>query len=137
MSEDNTQSPNGNDHPKAEPGWAQKFAVAGRGIYVAVSQEKSFIAHFGITAIVLVVGFALGISRIEWCIVTLAIMAGLSCELLNTAIERLSKAITLEYNNHIRDSLDIASGAVTIISIGAATLGVLVLGNAIWESFFV
>lgn len=119
-----------------EPGWLKKFAVAGRGIYVGVSQEKSFIAHFGVTVVVIVMGFTLGISRIEWCIITLAVMAGLSTELLNTAIERLSQAITREYNPNIRDSLDIASGAVTIISIGAVVLGLLVLGNALWEWFF-
>ena len=125
-----------NNSPKHEPGWIKKFAVAGRGIYVAVSQEKSFIAHFGISAMVLVLGLALSISRIEWCIVTLAIMAGLSAELLNTAIERLALAVTREFHPDVRDSLDIASGAVTIISIGAAILGLLVLGNALFERFF-
>ena len=80
-----------------------------------------------------VTGLLLGVTRIEWCIITLAVMAGLSAELLNTAIERLSHAITREYNESIRDSLDIASGAVTITSIGATVLGVLVLGNALWD----
>tara|TARA_B100000519_G_C13938013_1_gene294722 strand:- start:69 stop:470 length:402 start_codon:yes stop_codon:yes gene_type:complete len=127
MNEDFTKLP---DH---QPGWLKKFAVAGRGIYVAVSQEKSFIAHFGVTAAVVVTGLLLGVTRIEWCIITLAVMAGLGAELLNTAIERLSHAITREYNESIRDSLDIASGAVTITSIGAAVLGVLVLGNALWD----
>lgn len=121
---------------KGNPGWFQKFAVAGRGIYVAVTQEKSFVAHFSITGIVIVMGLLLGISRIEWCIITLAVMAGLSAELLNTAIERLSLAVTKEYHPDVRDSLDIASGAVTIISIGAATLGLLILGNALWHWCF-
>ncbi|MCG8450189.1 MAG: diacylglycerol kinase family protein [Pirellulales bacterium] len=119
----------------SEPGWVKKFTVAARGLYVAVSQEKSFIPHFAITAAVVVIGFALGISRIEWCIVVLCVMAGLGMELLNTAIERLAQAITREFHPDIRDALDIASAAVLIISIGAAVLGVLVLGNALWEWF--
>ena len=117
--------------------WARKFAVAGRGLYVAVTQEKSFIIHFLVTGadlfLQIVVGLTLGISRVEWCLVTLAVMAGLGSELLNTAIERLSLAITREYNPHIRDALDIASSAVLVVSIGAAILGVLVLGNALWD----
>ena len=116
--------------------WQQKFAVAGRGIKIAVVQEKSFVFHFAVTAAVLVAGVALGISRWEWCIIVLAIMAGLSTELLNTAIEHLAKAITRETDPHIRDALDIASGAVTLIALGATVLGLLVIGNALWEFFF-
>ena len=108
------------------PGWVEKFAVAGRGLNVAMSQEKSFVAHFVVTAVVIVAGFALGISKSEWCIIVLCMMAGLSTELLNTAIERLAKAITRETNPHIRDALDIASGAVLIITIGAVVLGSMV-----------
>ena len=120
----------------ASPGWIQTFAVAGRGIKISVTQEKSFIAHFAITAGVIVAGLALGISRWEWCVVVLCVMAGLGTELLNTSIERLSKAVTQEYDPHVRDALDIASGAVSIVAIGAALLGALVLGNALWEFMF-
>lgn len=116
--------------------WRQKFAVAGRGIRLAVAQEKSFVFHFSVTAGVLVAGLVLGISRIEWCIIVLAIMAGLSTELLNTAIEYLAKAVTREFNPHIRDALDVASGAVSSIALGAVVLGLLVIGNALVEFFF-
>jgi diacylglycerol kinase (ATP) len=108
------------------PGWVEKFAVATRGLNVAMCQEKSFLGHFLATALVIVAGFVLGISKTEWLIVVLSMMAGLSTELLNTSIERLAKAITLETNPHIRDALDIASGAVLIITIGATVLGSLV-----------
>ena len=117
------------------PTWAEKFAVAWRGVRIAFTGEVSFVAHFVITGIVLVVGVALGISRLEWCLVVLCIMAGLSSELLNTSIEHIARATTQEYDPHIRDALDIASAAVLIISIGAAILAVLVLGNACWEKF--
>jgi diacylglycerol kinase (ATP) len=106
--------------------WVDKFAVAGRGLNVAMTQEKSFLGHFLATAVVIVAGFVLGITKTEWLIVVLCIMSGLSTELLNTAIERLAKAITQETNPHIRDALDIASAAVLIISLGAVVLGSMV-----------
>lgn len=106
--------------------WVEKFAVAGRGINVAMTQEKSFFGHFLAAAVVIVLGFVLGMTAIEWCIVVLSMMAGLSTELLNTAIERLAKAITRETNPYIRDALDIASSAVLIITIGAIVLGSIV-----------
>jgi len=106
--------------------WVEKFGVAARGLNVAMSQEKSFLGHFLAAALVIVVGFVLGISKTEWLIVVLSMMAGLSTELLNTAIERLAKAITRETDPNIRDALDIASGAVLIITIGAVVLGSMV-----------
>jgi len=138
MGEDSTNTENESGEQRRDPpGWAEKFSVAGRGLFVAMSQEKSFVGHFVVTAAVLAAGLALGISRLEWCIIVLCMMAGLSTELLNTAIERLSLAVTQEFNPHIRDALDIASGAVLIISLGASALGALVLGDALWRYFVI
>lgn len=116
--------------------WYDKFAVAFRGMWIAISQEKSFIGHFGIAAGVIVAGALLGISKMEWCVVVLCMMAGLSVELLNTSVERLAKVVTREYNPHVRDALDIASGAVMIITIGASVLGTVILGGALWRVVF-
>ena len=117
------------------PTWKQKFVVAGRGLLVAVTEENSFLAHFAITAGVIVAGVLLGLEKWEWCVIVLCVMAGLSTELLNTAIERLAKVITREYHPEIRNALDIASAAVLIISIGAAILGLTILGSALWRFF--
>lgn len=118
------------------PGWVEKFGVAARGINVAISQEKSFLGHFLAAGVVIAAGFALGMSSLEWCIVVLSMMAGLSTELLNTAIERLAKAITRETNPYIRDALDIASAAVLIITIGAFVLGSVVFMPKIGRLIF-
>ena len=107
-------------------GWVDKFAVAGRGLNVALTQEKSFVGHFVAAAGVIIGGFALDIEKTEWMVVVLCMMAGLSTELLNTSIERVSKAITQETNPYIRDALDIASASVLIITIGAIVLGSMV-----------
>lgn len=123
------------DRQTENPTWKQKFVVAGRGLWVAVSEENSFIAHFAITAGVIVAGALLGLEKWEWCVIVLCVMAGLSTELLNTAIERLAKVITREYHPEIRNALDIASAAVLIISIGAAILGLTILGSALWRFF--
>jgi diacylglycerol kinase (ATP) len=136
MNNDSTNaSPEPSENQFQLTSWKQKFGVAGRGIKIAVLQEKSFIFHFSVTGLVLAAGFALGITRVEWCIIVLAIMAGLTTELLNTSIEYLAKAITREHNPHIRDALDVASGAVSTVAIGAIVLGLLVIGNALWVYF--
>lgn len=118
------------------PNWGEKFAVAVRGVSVAITQEKSFLGHFLAAAVAIVAGFVLKIDKTEWCLVVLCMMAGLSTELLNSAIERLAKVITRENNPLIRDALDIASGAVFIITVGAFVLGLVVFAPKVGAIIF-
>ena len=53
----------------------------------------------------------------------------MTAELFNSALEQLAKAITKEEDPHVRNGLDIASGAVLVAAIGAAVIGLLVLGS--------
>jgi len=81
-------------------------------------------------------GLALGISRLDWCIVFLTITFVLSVEMCNTAIEHLARAVTLEDHPELRDALDIAAGAVFIAAMGALVMAVLVLGVPLWKLVF-
>ena len=77
----------------------------------------------------MIVGWVLGISRTEWCLLILCIALVMTAELFNSALEQLAKAITKEEDPHVRNGLDIASGAVLVAAIGAAVIGLLVLGS--------
>ena len=83
--------------------------------------------------LVVLAGAVLGISRIEWCLVILCIAAVLSAELFNTSIERLAKTINQETSKDIRDALDMASGAVLVVSLAAAGVGIVVLGRTLLQ----
>ncbi len=109
--------------------WWNRFAVACRGIKIAARLEVSFFVHLFVATAVLLAGAALKITRWEWCLITLCIASVLSAELLNTSLERIARVVTREENQDIRDSLDIASGAVLVAAIGAAVVGTLILGT--------
>jgi len=113
--------------------WVRRFGNACRGIKLAIRAEASFFIHLFVTVIVVLAGGVLGISRIEWCLVMLCVAAVLSAELINTAIERLAKAITQEINRDIRDALDMASGAVLVVALAAAGVGIVVLGRPLLQ----
>lgn len=57
-------------------------------------------------------------------------------ELMNSAIEALSRAVTLEYDERIRDALDIASGAVLVVSLGSAVIGSMIFLPKLLQLFF-
>ena len=123
------------EHPKSlrELSWPQRFAVAARGIKFAVCTEATLPVHLCATVVVLITTWVLQCSRIEWCLLILCIGTVLAAELFNTALEHLARAITQEENPHIRNALDIASGAVLVTALTAATLGSIVLGACLFK----
>ncbi|HEX3727486.1 MAG TPA: diacylglycerol kinase [Pirellulales bacterium] len=108
--------------------WGHKFACAARGIVRAVRSQSSFVIHLATAAGVVVAAKVLGADWVEWCILVICIAMVLAAELFNTAIEHLARAITFDDNPELRDALDTSSSAVLVMALGAAVVGVIVLG---------
>lgn len=115
--------------------WRRKFRDAFRGQKRGFRGESSFFVHFFAAAAVVVAAAALGADRVEWCLLLVCITGVLTAEMLNSAIERLAKAIDENYDPRLRDALDIAAGAVLTAAVGAAVVGVVILGRLILRSF--
>jgi diacylglycerol kinase len=94
-----------------------------------VRSESNFFVHLLAAAMVVAAGRILNCSLLEWCLLILCISFVLTLEMMNTAIEHLAKAVSEKRNPFIADALDMASAAVLFASIGAATVGTLILGN--------
>src|SRR3954453_21130579 len=100
----------------------RSFGFAGRGIWLTmVSQHNAWI-HAAATIGVVVAGYLLGISRIEWCLIVLACAAVWTAEALNTAVELLADATTKEHDPLIGGAKDVAAGAVLITAVGAGII---------------
>ena len=107
--------------------WLQKFTVAFVGIAQGMAGQSSFLIHLPVALLVIGAGAFFRLSRHDWCLLVLCIALVLAAELFNSALERLAKAITREENEHLRAGLDVASGAVLLVALGAAAVGLLVL----------
>ncbi|NNC48745.1 MAG: diacylglycerol kinase family protein [Sphingomonas sp.] len=73
-------------------------------------------------------GWWLGLERWEWAFVIAMIGLVWFAEAVNTSLERLADAVTLEHHPLIGLSKDVASAAVLIISITALMTGLVVFG---------
>jgi diacylglycerol kinase (ATP) len=114
-------------------GRARSFAAAGAGLaYVLTSQHNARI-HAAATLAVVAAGLALGVSRLEWCLLVAAIAAVWTAEAFNTALESLADAVKPDRDPSIGRAKDAAAGAVLATSIGAALVGLLVLGPHLWD----
>lgn len=71
-------------------------------------------------------GWWLGISRLDWAVVSLACGLVLAMELMNTAGEKLVDILSPEFDPRYGQVKDILAGAVLVSAIFAAVAGVLV-----------
>lgn len=106
--------------------WYTMFRDAFRGVREAVLGERSFAIHLPLAASVIAAAAFFRVSAVEWLVLVLCITLVIAAELLNSALERMAKAVTQERNVHIGAALDIAAGAVLVASIGAVVCGLLV-----------
>ncbi len=109
-------------------GWSQKFLRAIRGLRVGSRGESSFFVHVPTACFVLAAAAQLRVSGLEWCILVLCIVMVLTAELLNCALERMAQAVTQQYDERVRDALDIAAAAVLIAALGSVAVGTVILG---------
>ncbi|MFO0817127.1 MAG: diacylglycerol kinase [Pirellulales bacterium] len=113
--------------------WRDKFADAFRGVWWGVREESSCRFHLLSTMGVIVLAAVLQVTAVAWCLLLLSIAGVWTAELLNTALEQLARAIDKRPNPQIASALDLASGAVLLMSVAAASVGVIVLGPPIWN----
>ncbi len=115
--------------------WIQSANVAIEGIIYAVKTQRHMRYHFFIAAAALILGLFLNISRIEFIVLSLAIVLVLVAEMLNTAIEVTVDMISQRYHPRAKIAKDIAAGVVLVASIGAVTMGYLILYPALKKAF--
>ncbi|MGG7055866.1 diacylglycerol kinase family protein [Nitrosomonas sp. ANs5] len=102
------------------------FGHALAGIHVFVKSQPNAWIHLFMTVIVVISGFLLQVTLIEWSLLVFAITIVLVSEALNTSIEYLCDLVSPGHHPLIKKSKDIAAGAVLISAIGAATIGCII-----------
>lgn len=98
------------------------------GIRVMIASQHNAWIHAAATVIVVAVGLSFGLTRAEWCWITLAVISVWTAEALNTAFEFLTDVASPEFHPLAAKAKDVAAGAVLITALGSAVIGLLVLG---------
>jgi diacylglycerol kinase (ATP) len=108
--------------------WYAKFRDAFQGLAFGIRGQSSFVVHTAAAIAVAIFAVALQVSLVEASLLALAVAGVMAAELFNTALERLADAVDTEHNPTIGEALDIASAAVLVAALGAATVGTIVFG---------
>jgi len=108
-------------------GRIRSFYYAFRGVLRMVRCQHNAWIHAAATIVVLAAGFYLRLARADWCWIILAISSVWTAEALNTAFEFLADAASPDFHPLVRDSKDVAAGAVLITAAASSIIGILVL----------
>lgn len=100
-----------------------------RGVVRLFSSGKNALIHLLFVFLVLITAVILRVTLVEWCLLILCIALVLSAEALNTALEKLADRVSPDYSPLIKDAKDLAAGAVLILAIGSAIVGLLIFGR--------
>jgi len=108
------------------------FGYAINGITYLLKNENNIRYQLIAGIIVIGLGLYLEATQSEW--ITLICMIGLvlMAEAFNTAIEKLCDFVQPDHHAQIGIVKDLAAGAVLLISVTAAIVGVIILGNKLW-----
>lgn len=101
------------------------FFDAMRGIFVCLTQETHGRFHVCAAVVVVVTAFLLDASSDDWCWFVGCIGAVIATESINSSIERLANRVSMEHHDLIRDAKDLSAGAVLVVSIASAIIGVM------------
>lgn len=102
------------------------FKYAFQGILTSFKSERNMKVHFLIMFLVIILGFLYKISKVEWMICIILFVIVISGELINTAIEITVDIAMPEKNEKAKKAKDVSAGAVLVLAIGAAIIGLII-----------
>lgn len=112
----------------SDGGIIRKFAWAIAGLMAVIGEEQNMKIHLIAAAIAVGTGWILGLERVEWGLLFIAITLVLMAEVINTAIERTIDLIAPQYHPLAEKAKNMAAGAVLLSALAAVILGVIVFG---------
>lgn len=112
----------------------RSFAHAFTGFGDMLFTEHNAWVHAVATILALDFAWWLGINRVEWVLIIVAIVLVWTTEAFNTVLEIMADLVVRQrYSRIVKRAKDIAAAAVLIASIGALSIGIIILGPPLWQ----
>ena len=104
----------------------RSFVYAGRGVVTLLGSQHNAWIHALATALVVGVGLVVGLQRLEWLALVVAIVLVWMAEAINTAFEFLCDVASPGFHPVVARAKDVAAAAVLICAVGALATAALV-----------
>lgn len=104
----------------------KSFRNAVNGIINTIPTERNLKIQVMVMIFVIAVGLIVRLSNFEWIICIILFGLILSAELFNTALEKTLDYINEDYSNEIKFIKDASAGAVLVLAIASAIIGLII-----------
>ncbi|MGD8744607.1 MAG: diacylglycerol kinase family protein [Candidatus Woesebacteria bacterium] len=104
---------------------ARSFSYAIEGIKTAFKSEPNLRIHTTIALAVLIAGFALNFSPLEWLVLVFTIFYVITLELLNTTLESVVNLVSPEIKREAKIAKDVSAAMVLMASIMAVVVALV------------
>ncbi len=104
----------------------RSFGYAFEGMRTLLRDEHNSRIHLVAMIVAIVLGFLLGISATEWCVVALCCGCVLMAEAMNSAVEAIADLVSPEFHPLIKKAKDVAAAGVLMMAIAAAVAGIVI-----------
>lgn len=111
------------------------FKYAIQGFLISFRKERNMKIHILIMMAVIILGFILKISKIEWIICIILFGIVIAGEMFNTAIETTVDIAMPFKNPKAKVAKDVSAGGVLILAIISAVIGCMIFIPKIIERF--
>jgi len=116
--------------------YGSTFKNARKGFRLGIKSEKNIRIHLIVGTLVLILGYILNFTAVEFCILLIAIALVVVSELLNTGIEfALDSVFHNRYSRLVGMAKDVSAGAVMFATFISIAIGLILFGNAILNIF--
>lgn len=103
------------------------FKNAIHGLLISWREQRNMKIHSVAILLVVIAGFYFDFSYTDWCLVSLAIGAVLGMEVMNSSVEELVNFVSPEKRKEAGRIKDIAAGAVFVVAITSALIGLIII----------
>lgn len=112
-----------NKAPNKKRGFFTSFRYAGNGLRAVFYRGKNIRIFTIIIVLVLLAGYLLNVTTVEWLILIMIMSITFVAEVFNTSIEVLCDKVSPKKDPHIAIAKDIAAAAVLTLAIASAVIG--------------
>ncbi len=104
----------------------KSFSYAFKGVKILFGTQTHAKIHAVAAFLVIWAGWYFRISAVEWCLIIICIASVMAAEGVNTALETLTDLVSPDFHVLAGRAKDVAAGAVLLLAVGAAIVGVII-----------
>lgn len=111
----------------------KSFKHAANGLAILFREEHNARIHLLMSICVVIAGYCFHITHMEWIAIVMSIGFVIGMEALNSAIESLADFVCPERHDMIKKVKDLSAASVLLAAISALVVGVIVFSSRLMQ----